>query len=81
MIEAKTFHKSEGSDHFWGFKVLNFNIFLGGGGVGKKNIFGDMKFLWIFFGGHHRTGLVLGIISMYFRIFFFKVKVQNGNIF
>ena len=60
---------------------MNFNIFgvfrkksfffLGGGG-GE----GGMKILWIFLGVHHEIGLVLGVISMYFR-----VNVQNGDIF
>ena len=31
-------------------------------------------------GGHHNIGLYLGAISMHFRVFF-KVNVQNGNIF
>ena len=49
------FHIYVGSDHFWGFKILNFNIFfyflfffyffffffLGGGGVRKFDYFGD----------------------------------------
>ena len=35
----------------------------------KMNILGGMKFLWIFFGGHHTTGLVLGVISMHFMVF------------
>ena len=29
-----------------------------------------MKILWIFFGGHHKIGLYLGVISMHFRVFF-----------
>ena len=33
------------------------------------NIFGGMKILSIFFGGHHKIGLYLGVISMYFRVF------------
>ena len=34
------------------------------------------------FGGYHRIGLVLGIISMYFILRpFLKVNVQNGDIF
>ena len=33
------------------------------------NIFGGMKILWIFFWGHPKIGLVLGFISMYFRVF------------
>ena len=44
------------------------------------NIFWGMKILWIFFRGHHKIGLYLGVISMYFRVFF-KVKVQNGGYF
>ena len=28
------------------------------------NIFMGMTILWIFFGGHHKIGLVLGVISM-----------------
>ena len=36
-----------------------------------------MKILWIFFGGHHKIGLYLGVISMHFRVFL-KVMVQNG---
>ena len=37
-----------------------------------------MKILWIFFGGHHKIGLYLGVISMHFRVFL-KVMVQNGG--
>ena len=35
------------------------------------NIFGGMKILWIFFGGNDKIkiGLVLGVSSMYFRVF------------
>ena len=33
------------------------------------NIFWGMKILWIFLGGHHKTGLHLGVISMHFRVF------------
>ena len=50
------FHTYVGSAHFFGFKILNFNIFWG---FSKKLIFfGGMKILWIFFGGHHKIGLV-----------------------
>ena len=28
-----------------------------------------MKILWIFFWGHPKIGLVVGVISMYFRVF------------
>ena len=50
---------------FFLFKILNFNIF---GGFQKKKILG-MKILWIFFGGHHKIGLHLGVISMHFSVF------------
>ena len=33
------------------------------------NIFWGMKILRIFFGGHPKIGLVLGVISMYFGVF------------
>ena len=36
--------------------------------------------MWILFLGNHKIGLVLGVISMYFRVFL-KVIVQNGDIF
>ena len=42
------------------------------------NNFLGIKILWIFFGGHHKIGLYLGVISMHFRVIF-KVKVQNGG--
>ena len=43
------------------------------------NIFWGMKSL-IFFLGHPKIGLVLGVISMYFRVFL-KVNIQNRDIF
>ena len=55
---------------------MNFNFFL----IFRKHIFGGMKILWIFFGGHHKIGLYLEVISMHFRVFL-KVKVQNGGYF
>ena len=33
------------------------------------NIFLGLNILWIFFLGHPKIGLVLGVISMYFRVF------------
>ena len=42
-------HTYVGSGQFWGFKILNFNIF-GGGGVKKNECFWGMKILWIFLG-------------------------------
>ena len=44
------------------------------------NIFWGMKILWIFFWGHPKIGLVLGVIAMYLRSFL-KVNIQNQDIF
>ena len=52
-----------------------FFIFFGGGG-GQEN----ECFCGIFLGGHPKTGLGLGVISMHFKVFL-KVNVQNGDIF
>ena len=46
-------------------KILNFNIF---GVFQKTEYFGGMKIMWIFFGGHHKIGLNLEVISMHFRL-------------
>ena len=58
---------------FFLFKFLNYIFFFfwggGGGGVRNINIVGGMKILWIFLGGHDKIGLVLGVSSMYFRVF------------
>ena len=35
----------------------------------KNNIFGGMKLLWLFLGGHHKIRLVLGVIYIHFRVF------------
>ena len=35
----------------------------------KINIFWGRRILWIFFGGNHKIGLYLGVISMHFRVF------------
>ena len=40
------------------------------GGFRKMNILLGMKILWMFFGGHHKIGLSLGVISMHFRVFY-----------
>ena len=39
-----------------------------------------MKILWIFFWGHHKIELYLGVMSMHLWVFL-KVKVQNGGYF
>ena len=53
--------------NFFGFKILNFNIF----GVFQKNqYFWGYEYFVGFFGGRHKIGLYLGVISMHFRVFF-----------
>ena len=76
-----------GSGHFflifelhYFFLFFIFFFFGGGGGFRNINIFWGMKIFWIFLGGHDKIGLVLGVSSMYFRVFL-KVNVQNENIF
>ena len=49
---------------FW-FEILNFNIF---GGFQKNNHIWGMKILWIFFGGHFKIGIYLGVIPVHFRV-------------
>ena len=66
-----------GLGYFWGFKILNFNIFWV---LQKTEFFGGMKILWIYFGGHHKTGLYLEVISSILGAFL-KVNVQNGGYF
>ena len=51
------------------FLFYFFFFFWGGGGVRNIDIFGGMKILWIFLGGLDKIGLVLGVSSMYFRVF------------
>ena len=52
---------------FLGVQNFEFQYFLG---FFRKNEFlGGMKILWIFFWGHHKIGLYLGVISMHFRVF------------
>ena len=51
---------------FW---VQNFE-FQYFGGFSEKKIFWGMKILWIFFWGHHKIGLYLGVISMHFWVFY-----------
>ena len=53
--------------YFFGFKILNFNIFWG---FQKINIFSGMKILWIFFWGvTTKLAYDLGVISMHFMVF------------
>ena len=48
--------------------VQNF-VFQYFGGFSEKLIFFRYEDLWIFFGGHHKIGLNLAVISMHFRVF------------
>ena len=59
-------YTSKGSDHFLGFKILIFNIL---GGFQKNEYFLGYEDFVDIFGGHHKTGLVLGVTSMHFRVF------------
>ena len=43
---------------FFGVQDSEFQYFFGFSE--KMNIFGGMKISWIFFGGHHKIGLILG---------------------
>ena len=51
---------------FLGFKILNFDIFLG---FQKNKYILGYEILWIFFWGHHKIGLYLEVISMHFKVF------------
>ena len=44
---------------------MNFNIFWG---FQKNEYFWGMKIFWIYFGGHHKNWIILGVISMHFRV-------------
>ena len=60
------FHTYVGSGHFFGFKILNFNIF----GVFRKmnNFFGYADFVNNLFESS-QIGQYLWVISMHFRVF------------
>ena len=42
------------------------------------NIYLGMKILWIFFWGHPKIGLVLGVITLYFRVFSLGKYTESG---
>ena len=57
-----------------GFKILNFIFiylffFFGGGGVQKNEYFFGYEDFEDIFGGHHKIGLYLGVISMHLSVF------------
>ena len=47
----------------------------------KINIFWGMKIKWIFFGGHHKIGLYLEVISMHFKVFSLDQGTELGIFF
>ena len=68
-----------GLAHFW-IQVFEFQyclfyffiyffFFWGGGRSEKINHFRGYEDFVDIFGGHHKTGLVLGVMSMYFMVF------------
>ena len=40
-----------------------------------------MKILWIFFRGHHKIGLYLGVIPMHFRVYSYGQRTEWGIFF
>ena len=63
---------------FWGPKFW-ISIFFGF--FKKINIFGGMKFLWIFFLSYHKIGLYLVVISMHLSFFFLRSRYRIRDIF
>ena len=51
---------------FFGFKILNFNIFWV---FRKMIIFSGYEDFWTFLGGHHKIGLYSRVIFIHFRVF------------
>ena len=47
-------------------------------GFQNNDFFWGMNILWIFLGGHHKIGLVLGVIFMYFRVGVFTGIIPNS---
>ena len=85
------FHTYVGSGYFWGFKILNFNIFWV---FRKMKIVWGMKILWLFFwggggGGNHKNGLVWGsflcilgsFLRSSYRFWIFLGVAKISNIF
>ena len=63
---------------FWGFKVLNFNIF--GGFQNNWYFFGYEDFVDIFW-GHHKIWLYILVISLHFRVFSWGQGKESGVFF
>ena len=45
------------------------------------NVLLGMKILWVFFGGHHKIGLYLGVVSMHFRVLYSGQSTELGIFF
>ena len=61
-----SFHTYVGSVHFFGLKILNFDILWGF--LKYKYFFGYENFVDIFW-GLHKIGLYLEVISVHFKVF------------
>ena len=58
--------------YFFLFFIFFYFFFFGGGageGFRRMNMFGGMENLWICIWSQHKTGLVLGVISVHFMVF------------
>ena len=51
------------------FEFHFFFFFFGGGGGQQNEYFFGMMNFWSCFGGHHKTDLFLGVITIHFRAF------------
>ena len=63
------------------FGGSTFSVSIFWGVFRKMNILGGMNILWIFLGGHPKIGLVLVVISMYFRVFSLGKYTESGYSF
>ena len=63
-------------ESFFGFKILNSNIF---GGFQKKWIFVEYEDFVDIFWGYHKIGLYLGVISLHFRVFSYDQGTEWGG--
>ena len=74
--ELRYFHTYVGSDHFFGVKFFNFNIF---GGFQKNEYFLGMKILCIFFWVIPKMDNFLGLFLCILGSFL-KVNIHNDDI-
>ena len=66
-----------GSGNFLGVQNFEFQFL---GDFQKNKYFLGYEDFVFYFGGHHKNGLYLGVVSMHLGSFL-NVKVQNGGIF